>query len=340
MKDRDFVESVDGMFFCIVGYLHPPHGYTAYLKYVPSSQGKWRRNKMGYSRVLDYYHVTQMENTYEFLNEHFPEYLFFCPVRNIRVSTVPIGKVKTKYVAEEGLRKIYSEAPRDHLHKTLNDFVDYLLDNTVLSIHELGLTGSILTGMYNPAFSDIDLTVHGRKASLAARDFLLSERKVEGRISISDRQNEREWVRVHSKRFHLTGKDVKSLTERRWNYGLFNGRYFSVHPIRSTDEIKERYGDYTYRKKELVTGTAEISCARDSFFLPAVYGLTNVSSNSDADIAQLISYEVFYSGVFDEGDVISFHGVLEEVSGERVFHQVLVGGAGYGKAYVKFSLNP
>jgi predicted nucleotidyltransferase len=175
---------------------------------------------------------------------------------------------------------------------------------------------------------------------LAVRDFLLSERKEGGRISISDRQNELEWVRGHAKRFHLTGEDVKFLTERRWNYGLFDGRYFSVHPIRKKEEVKEKYGDYTYRKKGIVTGTAEISCAKDSFFLPAIYGLTNVSSDSDADIAQLVSYEVFFSGVFDEGDVISFHGVLEEVSGERFFHQVVVGGAGYGKAYVKFYLKP
>ncbi len=30
-KDKDFVETVDGLFLCVVGYLHPPDAFTAYL---------------------------------------------------------------------------------------------------------------------------------------------------------------------------------------------------------------------------------------------------------------------------------------------------------------------
>jgi len=38
-KDRDFVETAEGFFFCLVGYLHPPDRYTAYLKYTPAESG-------------------------------------------------------------------------------------------------------------------------------------------------------------------------------------------------------------------------------------------------------------------------------------------------------------
>ncbi len=66
-KDRDFIRTVDDHLFCVVGYLHPPDGYTAYLKYVPSTDGKWGKNRRRYSRTLPFYHVSQVENTYRFI---------------------------------------------------------------------------------------------------------------------------------------------------------------------------------------------------------------------------------------------------------------------------------
>ena len=44
-KDRDFVETVESFLFCVVGYLHPPDKVTAYLKYVPDTEGKWRKGE-------------------------------------------------------------------------------------------------------------------------------------------------------------------------------------------------------------------------------------------------------------------------------------------------------
>ena len=80
-KDRDFIETIDGNLFCVVGYLHPPEGYTAYLKYIPSENGKWERNGIKYSRSIPYYHVSQVERTYEYLKQKNPEYVF-CSIRS------------------------------------------------------------------------------------------------------------------------------------------------------------------------------------------------------------------------------------------------------------------
>ena len=83
-KDKDFIETIEGLLFCVVGYLHPPDRYTAYLKYVPSEGGKWKRGETRYARVLPYYHVSQVENTYGFLRG-----LFITPG-----GVIPCGIVK------------------------------------------------------------------------------------------------------------------------------------------------------------------------------------------------------------------------------------------------------
>ena len=64
-NDRDMVETRDGLMFVVVGYLHPPGRVTAYLKYVPSEEGRWRRGDTRYTRTLRYYHVTQVEKAGE-----------------------------------------------------------------------------------------------------------------------------------------------------------------------------------------------------------------------------------------------------------------------------------
>ena len=44
-RDRDYVETVEGLFFTAVGNVHPPSHVIAYLKYVPNPDGKWGREK-------------------------------------------------------------------------------------------------------------------------------------------------------------------------------------------------------------------------------------------------------------------------------------------------------
>jgi len=118
-KDRDMVETRDGLIFVVVGYLHPPGRVTAYLKYVPSEEGKWGRGDTSYTRTLRYYHVTQVENTYVYLRENYPDYLFDCPVRNITVSCVPLSDVKIYYDPVERVDSLIREGPSDSLEEKL-----------------------------------------------------------------------------------------------------------------------------------------------------------------------------------------------------------------------------
>ena len=165
-RDRDFVETVEGLLFCVVGYLHPPDRVTAYLKYVPEDGGKWSRGETRYTRILPYYHVSQVEKTYDYLRENHPRYVFSCPVRNITVSSVPYEDVKRHYRPRERLASIVEEGPKDDLEYRLRDLVTILTGLSGLKVGDLGVTGSILTESHNPDFSDIDLTVYGAEASL------------------------------------------------------------------------------------------------------------------------------------------------------------------------------
>jgi len=334
-KDRDFVETVEGHLFCVVGYLHPPDGYTAYLKYVTAPLGKWGRGTTRYSRALPFYHVAQVENTYEYLRRNLPQYLIDCPVRGFTVSWVPRASVKKYFWAQRGLREIRSRGARDSLEERLLGLADLLSE--VAGVKELGVTGSLLTGIHNPDFSDMDLTVYGRKTSERLRDAVVRLKEEDGRIQPPSPEEVEAWCRERTGKFPLTINELRRVAESRWSYGYYEGTYFSVHPTKTDKEITEGYGDNTYRRLGEVRGTATVVDAGESIYLPATYIVEDAEIDGrGAEVTRLVSYEGLYGGVFKEGDRVEFRGVLEEVRGRAPLNQVVVGGAGSPSGYIKW----
>jgi len=329
-KDRDFIETVEGLLFCVVGYLHPPDRYTAYLKYFPAPNGKWSRGETRYARAIDYYHVSQVERTYNLLREHYSQYMFNCPVRNITVSSVPHTRVKTYYHPRRRLHSILEEGAGDPLEQRLIDLVNLLTDLSGLREGDLGVTGSLLTGSHNPEFSDIDLTVYGFKASQRLKAALIEAKREGEDIQPYSHERMLEWSRSRSRRFPLSFEELMGIAERRWNYGVYRGGYFSIHPVRTDGEITERYGERIYLQRGSTTGTAEITDSRESIYLPAIYIVNNVEMEAEVEteVGQIISYEGLYCDIFDEGEQIKFEGILEEVSSDRDHYRVVIGGAG------------
>ncbi len=335
-KDRDFVETVEGLLFCVVGYLHSPDRVTAYLKYVPVAEGKWRRGEVSYARVIPYYHVSQVENTYGFLRERHPEYLYDCPVRNITVSSVPRDRIKTYYRPRERLESIMKD-PGDELESKLRDLVTILSGLAGLDTKDFGVTGSILTASHSPDFSDIDLTVYGQEASTALREALRETRRNHGVIQPFNASKREAWSRSREGRFPLGFGELMEFAERRWNYGVCMDTYFSVHPVRTDSEIAETYGDNRYTPLGGVRGSATVADASEAIYLPAVYRLEDVETDSDHMVTEVVSYEGLYADMFYPGERIEFSGILERVEGKRSIHRVVVGGAGSEPSYIKRS---
>ena len=326
-KDRDFIETIEGYLFCVVGYLHPEDGYTAYLKYVPSETGKWERDGVRYSRSIPYYQVSQVENTYQFLKQMHPEYILDCPVRNIEVSWVPKNRVKKYYYPQKGLSEIKKNGPNDPLEDKLLRLTKIFEERAGIQ-GSLGVTGSILTKTHNPEFSDMDITVYGLEESYKLKKALLELKFDSNEIKGVTEQGKGEWIQSRMGKYKLKAKDLMKIAETRWNYGYFEDVYFSVHPTRTDTETGETYGENTYHRIGEVSGKGVISDACESVFLPAVYKVEDIVCDSHRDISEVVSFEGLYGSLFQEGDQIEFNGVLEEVKGKDPHKRIIIGGAG------------
>ena len=315
-KDRDFVQTREGMLFCVTGYLHPPDRYTAYLKYSPDPDGKWRNGQTAYRRELAYYHVSTVAETIRYLEAHYPHYVSYCPVRDIRFSMVPHNQVARYFRPVERLGEILA-APGDSLEQEVCELVAYFKSLTGLSAAQLGVTGSLLTKSHNPAFSDIDLLVFGQANAARLKERLGPEGTAEFRRPSPEQV--RRWCERISQHHSISVEEAAYLARRRWNYGYFGQRYVSIHATRQDGEIREEYGDRIYRGQGVARIRATLSDASESLFLPAQYGVRDVQvlegEPAASGVRELVSYEGIYCNVAGAGTVVEAYGKLETVNG-------------------------
>lgn len=335
-KDRDFIQTHEGMFFCVTGYLHPPDKYTAYLKYSPAAGGKWKDAETAYRRELEYYHVSNVAATLRFLEQHYPQYVHYCPVRGIKFSMPPQGCVKKYYIPEKRLEEILAH-PGDPLEGEICAFVSEMVAIAGVKTSDLGITGSTLLNIHNPQFSDIDLIVYGLENALKVR-MVLKENGSAKIHPVAGKALE-EWCALVAGHFPLSYEEARYFAGRRWNYGFFEGRYFSIHPTRKDDEIKENYGDRIYREKGMARVRAVVSDASESLFMPAVYRVEDVEVLEGTEevqrlLREVASYEGLYRDIVDSGQEVEAKGKLESVNGQ--YDRLVIGTTALqGKGYIK-----
>jgi len=323
-KDRDFIETPEGLLFCVVGYLHPPDKYTAYLKYSPATEGRWQRRGTAYHRELAYYHAHQVGQTLDTLKANYPGYIHYCPVRDMMFSMVPHDRVRTYYRPEERLAQLLN-APADPLEEQVAQLTEAIRQSTGIPIDNIGISGSILLGIHDLGFSDIDMMIYGREAINQLRTATLAH--VIPGVSPLDEAFLGGWRREIAEHHHLTDEEVRWLVARRWNFMYYGqGRYLSLHPVRSDAEIQEIYGEHFYRDVGVVKLRAIISDAADSIFLPALYSIdqVNILEGPAAEIGEICSYEGLFGQAADVGQEVEARGKLEQIDGGPV-HRLVIG---------------
>jgi predicted nucleotidyltransferase len=324
-KDRDFLETVEGLFFCVIGYVHPPQRYTAYLKYTPASAGKWARGEVAYRRELPYYHVRHVRRTLEWLETAHPDYLWTDPTTGLRFSHVPADAVARYYVPERRLAEILA-GPTDALEHETRDLARLLGGATGVPLDAFGVSGSILLGLHNPAFSDIDLLVYGADNARRLRA-VIDDLAPEGLTPLPD-ERRAQWRAETSARFGLAPEAVADLDARRWHYRLFRGRYVSLHPTRADHEIREAHGDRRWTSLGRAVVEARVTDAAEAMFLPAVYRVGDVRwlEGEPGPLEEIVAFEGLYCNAAERGERILVTGHLEA---EHTGGRRLVVGSGF-----------
>jgi predicted nucleotidyltransferase len=341
-RDRDFLQTREGFFFCVVGPLHPPKRVISYIKYVPSESGVWGSGEKKFSRILPKYTIPNLLKTFKYLERNYPHYLFHSPVDNITITAVPHERIKEHFKPEEKMSQLRQAPKLDSLQEKLVRFTRFLGEISGVSEASFGVTGSILLDIHQPTFSDLDVTMYGAKDSWALKEALAEIRGSGMPMKRLEGKPLEEWCIKKSQDYPLTPKEALKLYERKWNLGFFEDRWVSIHPVKLENEVTEEYGEKTYIPCGQVTIEAIVRGNLDSLFLPATYQIEDVKflhCQQLGDVAEVVSYEGLYDSLAENGETIQAKGKLEKVTEKgtsRHRYRVLVGSAeGKGKEYMK-----
>lgn len=329
-KDKDFAESVEGLFFCVVGYLHPPDAYTTYLKYRPEAGGRWQRADTQYHRMMKAYSAAEVREATAWLRDQFPDYVRHDPVRNIELPLIPRNRVIRYYTPEVRMVEILG-APQDPLEKRTRDLVDRLAGVSGVPASRFGVTGSILLDIHNPAFSDIDLVVFSADSARRIRSTVQSAYDA-GQLQPHTTKEVAAWRQRQREILGIPAQYAKRLVWPNWQRARIQKTAYSLHPTRTDEEILETYGAKTYTALGTVEISATIADDRESLFVPATYRVQDVTVHegpSDVPaISEVVSFEGIFAGCASRGDSIRVRGTLEAVRDSKTGkarHRVVIG---------------
>jgi len=341
-RDRDFLQTKEGLFFCVVGSSHPPKRVISYIKYAPSVSGVWGSGKKKFSRIFQNYTIPDLLETFKYIEKNHPNYQFYSPADNITITAVPHESIKEHFKPEQKLAQLSQSKNLDLLQDKLVRLVKFLENISGISFQSFGVTGSILLDIHNPEFSDIDIIVYGVKESWKLKNILNERRSSEISLKRLEGKALKDWCIKKAEQYPLTAKEALRLYERKWNLGYFEDKWVSIHPVKIENEITKNYGDQIYIPCGQVTIKADVSENVNSLFLPAIYHIDNVKfldGQQLGDITEVVSYEGLYCSIAEKGETIQARGKLEKIEEKdigRKHYRVLVGSAmGKGKDYLK-----
>lgn len=318
-RPRDFVYTVDDLFFATTSYLHPEDRIIAFLRYIPDPEGERSRDGRRYSKV-------DSKGAYHFLEENYPIYLY--EAENLRkiILAVPDELIEEILTPTRRLREIMEEGPFDELLEKVLIIADAFHEEASISYNDMGVSGSILPSLHDPKNSDIDFVIYGLENHRKALE-TFAQLKDQGPFkSLSGDY----WLKVYKKRIKddsLSFEEFCWYEERKNNRGLVNGTLFDILATRSWDEIEGSWADTVYEPIGKIKIEARVYDAMAAFDNPAIYKVEDVRiiEGPNVDIDEVVSFTHTYAGQAKEGERIIAKGELEKYTGAREGYRVVVG---------------
>lgn len=319
-RPRDFIFTKDDLFFATTTYLHPEDRILSFLRYIPDKNGDRSLNGRKYSKV-------DSKQAHEFLIGRYPEYLFDCEITKVQMMGVPVNRIERIMQPSNRLNEIMDMDNRDILLEKVVTLAETFHDHTSVGYDKMGVSGSILPGLYDPNVSDIDFVIYGLKNH---REVMEAFADIKSKNGILKGIEGDYWKKLYKKRIKdssLSYEEFRWYENRKHNRGIIQDTLFDILQTRDWDEINGTYGDTRYEP----LGLAEIECrvidSLAAFDNPAVYIVEDVKINKgpDVPISEIASYTHTYAGQVKDGELIIARGKLEKVISNDISYRLVVG---------------
>jgi predicted nucleotidyltransferase len=281
----------------------------------------WKYGETQLFRAEKLYTAKNYKSFIETFRKNFPDYVYYCYLRNKELITAPLNLIERVYVPKDRLTALRKMKKPDSLQKMALDLINMLSEASGVGLDDFGIHGSIALDMHAPE-SDIDFVVYG------SENFRIVEETI-ARLVNAGKLNY-----IFSNRLDAARK--------------FQGRYkdkiFMYNATRKPEEVKTKYGTARFSSIAPVRFQCTVSDDSETMFRPATYKIANykpLDAQSELPIDKIpdrvVSNIGCYRNIARKHSEIKVAGQLERVETIKtgaVHYQVVVGTATSEEEYI------
>jgi predicted nucleotidyltransferase len=324
LRDRDAIETAEGLIFRVFGYSHPPDAYICDAEYASAkifASTDPRAPRTGKEQL---YYKFYNDEGMKLVAKKYPQYLIFHEMLGLNLVGVRNNAIQEARKPEERLEALLHAGPTDELLAAMVRVLDLALDNSCLAELNFGVFGSMLHGFYHPRFSDIDLIVYGKKENATMRK-TLQALYADGQSGLRNEFGSDQAMAGKDWRFkNFTLEDFTWHQRRKQIYGLYDdkasGRTIKAEfePVKAWSEIKSEYNPKTrIKQKGWVKLKAKVTADDEAPFIPSIYVIEPLEVYSGAKEAleakRVFSFMEEFRQQAQKDEEVIVEGNLEEV---------------------------
>jgi predicted nucleotidyltransferase len=325
LRDRDGIQTAEGLIFRVFGYSHPKTSYICDAEYASSkifNSSDPRAPRDGRSeRYFKFYNDEGMK----LVAKKYPQYLILHEMLGLKIVGVSKNLVAEARQPQPRLQELLRKGPTDPLLAAMERVLGIALTNTGLKNSDFGVFGSMLHGFHHPKYSDIDLTIYGKTENAKvcqtnAELYSDTSSGLKNEFESEDAMKGKDW---RFKNFDV--KDFVWHQRRKMIYGLYDDRAKSgrvikaeFEPVKTWNEIKSEYDPQTkIKQKGWVKLKAKVTADDEAPFIPSIYGIEPLEilggPKEALNAVRVFSYMEEFRQQAQKDETVIVEGNLEEI---------------------------
>lgn len=309
-REGELIENENGIIFDVKGLMHPPKKIIAFPRFIPSIEGKRKRNKKKYDKIYN------LSERYDYLKNNAPNLLSYDPIFDETLCEVPIQEIKRHYNPINKLKELRKSKKLLDLEKKAIDLLRILKNKAKIPWNSIGISGSILVGLYK-LNSDLDPIIYGKKNCQKAYKTLEKILEINNtEIKAYNREGLKNLYKFRKKDTQMEFEDFYKVESRKAFQGTFGGTDFFIRFVRNWEEIKLSYGDIKFQNCGEAKILAKITNDSEALFTPCKYLIGNIEvlkGKKSIKPTEIASFRGRFCLQAKESEKIIAQGKLEKV---------------------------
>jgi predicted nucleotidyltransferase len=325
LRDRDAIQSAEGIIFRVFGYSHPKDAYLCDAEYASSkifSSTDPRAPREGRSEL---YYKFYNDEGMKLVAKKYPQYLVNHEMLGLKLVGVPQNLIVEARQPQPRLQELLKNGPTDQLLAAMMRVLDISSNKADVAKESFGVFGSMLHGFHHPKYSDIDFTIYGKEENRKIREanqqlYADPNAGLTNEFASTDAMKGKRWLFTN-----FTVEDFVWHQRRKYIYGLYDDRKNSgriikaeFEPVKARNEIKNEYEpNARIVQKGWVKLKARVTKDDDGPFIPSVYGIEPLEvlngPREAIETKRVFSYMEEFRQQVQRDETVIVEGNLEEV---------------------------